>query len=60
MKIHDKFPFSKKQTELKQKKKQWVEREKVVFVVACIFIIVLFILTVYAVAYTVSRLKLWL
>lgn len=57
MRIRGKLLFSKRNEDAKRKKETFSKGEKIVLVALCIFIAALFILTVYAVAFTVSRLK---
>lgn len=57
MRMRDNYFFRGKNKNPKQKKETLSKDEKIIIVVLCIFIAALFILTVYAVAFTVSRLK---
>lgn len=57
MRMRDKHFFLGKIRNLKRKREPLSNEEKIIIVALCIFIAALFILTVYAVAFTVSRLK---
>lgn len=57
MRMRDNHFFRGKIKNPKQKEETLSKDEKIIIVVLCIFIAALFILTVYAVAFTVSRLK---
>lgn len=57
MRMRGKHFFLGKIRNPKRKKEPFSKEEKIIIVALCIFIAALFILTVYAVAFTVSRLK---